>query len=192
PDRRAAPADHHEQCDGWDILMAVGDNSDVIGRLQRWLPTRWFPSDIGTRIYATLAGFSSALSAVYAQIAYVRKQTRLGTVTDGFADLASQDFLGDRLPRLSGETDAAYVARIKANIFPTANTRSAIEAAVVAVTGNPCRLIEPWQPNDNARYGSSFYGYNRKGRPGQYANGNQRYRGLVVCTLPIAGAARPR
>lgn len=172
--------------------MATGDANDIIGRLQRWLPTRWFPTDVGTRIYATLAGIASPLNAVWNQIAYVRQQTRLGTVTDGFADLASFDYLADRLPRIAGETDAAYVVRIKANIFLKANTRAAVQAAVESVTGYPARVIEPWRPNDNARYGSSFYGYNRRARPGQYSNGNQRYLGLIVCSLPATGAALPR
>jgi hypothetical protein len=172
--------------------MAAGDQTDIIGRLQRWLPTRWFPTDIGTRVYATLAGFASPLSAIYSQIAYVRNQTRLGTVTDGFADLASYDYLGDRLPRLAGESDATYVARIKANIFLKANTPTAVEAAIEAVTGYPARVIEPWNPSNNARYGSAFYGFNRKSCPGQYSDGNQRYKGLIVCSLPATGAALPR
>lgn len=167
--------------------MATGDQLDTIGRLQRWLPTRWFPTSIGTRIYATLAGFASPFQAVFAQIAYTKLQTRLGTVTDGFADLASFDYLGNRLPRIAGESDAAYVARIKANIFLKANTRAAVLAAVESVTGYPARAIEPWQPNDTFVWGKSFWGVDTAANPGNWSDGNQRYNGLIVCSLPADG-----
>lgn len=173
--------------------MATGDSTDVTARLFRWLPTRWFPTGSGTRVYATMVGFSSALSAVYQQVVYVRLQARLGTVTDGFADLASYDYLANELPRIPGETDPAYVARIKANIFLAANTRAAIIAAVEGVTGQPARVIEPWQPNDTFVWGRSFWGVNTRVNPGQWANGNQRYKGLVVCSLPAGqGGGNPR
>jgi len=173
--------------------MATGDQKDVIWRLQRWLPQGWFPTNVGTRIYAIVSGWASALSTVYVLIVYAKLQTRIATATDGFLDLASRDYLGKRLPRLSGEQDPAFSTRIRASIFLAANTRPAIQTALENLTGNSVRMIEPWQPNDNARYGRSFYGYNRQARPGQYANGNQRYKGLIVCSLPdSSGGGRPR
>lgn len=173
--------------------MATGDQTDIIMRLQRWLPQGWFPTTPGTRVYAIVAGLASVLASIYALIAYAALQTRIATATDGFLDIISRDYLGGNLPRLPGETDAAFAARIRANLFLAANTRTAIKTYLEAVTGNPVRMIEPWQPNDNARYGNSFYGYNRAGRPGQYSNGARRYSGLIVCSLPVAGGGgRPR
>lgn len=165
----------------------TGDQNDVTSRFLRWLPQGWFPSITGTRVYALAAGFGSILATIFGMVAYAKAQTRIATTTDGFLDLASQDYLGANLPRLLGESDTAFSARIRANIFLKANTRSAVQNALETVTGAPVRMIEPWQPNDNARYGNSFYGYNRLARPGQYANGNQRYSGLIECSLPIAG-----
>lgn len=173
--------------------MPTGSQSDFVGRLQAWLPTRWFPTEAQNvngsvpRIYALLSGAAAAFAQVWNQLQYARTQTRASTSTDGWLDLASEDFFGGTLPRLPGETDPAFQARIKANLFLPANTRAAIEEAVEKLTGYPARMIEPWQPNDNARYGSSFYGYNTVLRPGQYANGNQRYRGLIQTSLPAGG-----
>jgi len=174
-------------------MSTTGSVADITARLQKWLPSRWFPTQAvnadGTvpRIYAQLVSWATALAAVWSQIQYAIAQARLGTSTDGWLDLSSQDFFGGDLPRLSGETDPVFEARIEANLLAPANTRLAVLETVERVTGYPARVIQPWQPNDNARYGGSFYGYNRAARPGQYANGNQRYSGLVVCAIPAAG-----
>lgn len=167
--------------------MATGDQNDVIARLQRWLPQGWFPNTPGTRIYAILSGFAAVLSGIYNLVAYAKLQTRVATATDGFLDLASQDYLGPNLPRLPGETDAAFSARIRANVFLAANTRTAIQNAIQNLTGAPVRMIEPWQPNDTFRWGVSFWGVDTAVNPGQWSNGNQRYQGLIVCSLPGGG-----
>lgn len=166
----------------------TGDQNDVLARLQRWLPQGWFPTATGTRIYAILSGFASVLSSIYAMVAYTKLQTRIATATDGFLDLISQDYLGSNLPRLPGETDAAFSARIRANIFLAANTRTAIQNALQNVTGAPVRMIEPWQPNDTFVWGKSFWNVNTAQNPGQWSNGNARYVGMIQCSLPQNGA----
>jgi hypothetical protein len=172
--------------------MATGSIADITSRLQRWLPARWFPTQAvnsdGTvpRVYAQLVSWATGLQAIWTQIQYTIAQTRLGTSTDGWLDLLSQDYFGGDLPRLSGETDAAFQARIAANLFLPANTPAAIQSAVESVTGYPARLIEPWQPAQTFVWGRSFWGVNTAANPGQWANGNQRYQGLIQCALPAA------
>jgi len=179
--------------------MATGSISDITGRLQKWLPSRWFPTQSvnanGTvpRIYAQLVSFATALAGIWSQIQYAIAQTRLATSSDGWLDLASQDYFGGDLPRLSGETDPAFEARIEANLLAPANTRPAVLATVERVTGFAARVIQPWQPNDNARYGGSFYGYNRAARPGQYATPASRAAAMAACsTRPIPPSCRRR
>lgn len=167
--------------------MATGDQADIVSRLQRWLPQGWFPNTTGTRIFALLSGFASLLSTIYGMVSYTKLQTRIATATDGFLDLISQDYLGQNLPKLPGETDQAFSKRIRANIFLAANTRTAIQKALQIVTGAPVRMIEPWQPNDTFVWGRSFWNVDTAINPGQWANGNQRYKGLVVCSLPAGG-----
>jgi hypothetical protein len=89
----------------------VALNSNIVFRLQNWLPNGWFPTINGTRIFATLTGFSAALSKVLAQINYTKLQTRIKSATDGFLDLISWDFFGPELPRNGAETDNAYRIR---------------------------------------------------------------------------------
>lgn len=180
--------------------MATGDQTNILARLKTLLPPGWFPASSSGQTSPTpildgiLSGFSAIAAYGYSLIQYVKNQTRIATATDGWLDIISLDLFGGALPRNPGELDPAFRARIRANLFLPANTRAALQAAVQSVTGYPVRMIEPWQPNDNARYGSSFYGYNRAARPGQYANGNQRTAGLIVCSLPASsgGGGQPR
>src|SRR5471032_2921585 len=83
------------------INSGVALNSDIVARLQRWLPNGWFPTAVGTRVFAIMAGLASPLSSVLAQITYVKLQTRVRTATDGFLDMISYDYFGNGLPRLS-------------------------------------------------------------------------------------------
>lgn len=169
--------------------MATGDQNDLISRLQKWMPQGWYPATTGTRIYAVMAGLASVLSSIFGMIAYARLQTRIATATDGFLDIISRDYLANNLPRIPGETDAAFSVRIRANIFLKANTRTNIQAYLQTITGYPVRMIEPWQPNDTFVWGRSFWGVDTTVNPGQWANGNQRYCGLIALTLPASGAS---
>jgi len=138
-------------------------NSNIIYRLQRWLPSGWFPTIIGTRIFATLAGFSAALSNVLAQINYTKLQTRIKTATDGFLDMISWDYFGPTLPRLTNEQDNAFRIRILQNLLRARATRGAMITALTQLTGIPPRIFEPYRVQDTGVYGGPFIGYNVAG-----------------------------
>ena len=172
--------------------MATGDQTNNLIRLKATLPAGWFKSNgDGSGVSPTplldavLSGFAALGAWAYSLLQYVKMQTRIATATDGWLDIVSLDLFGGILPRLAGETDSAFRARIKANLFLPANTRAAVLEAVEAVTGFPARVIEPWQPNDTFRWGRSFWGVNNTANPGQWANGNQRCTALFVCALPL-------
>lgn len=78
---------------------------------------------------------------------YADYATRIQTAIGDALDLASLDFL-PTIPRLPGEIDAAYRARIIAALLPSGATRTAISRAVQRVTGVRPRLVEPWNPGD--------------------------------------------
>lgn len=136
--------------------MAIGDQPDLFGRIKRLLPN-WFGQDVAPTpiLDGLLQGPAWLLSFVYSLIAYAKLQTRLATATDGWLDLISQDFLGSSLPRNLGESDATFLARIKANLFPPSNTVAAIVAAVGAITGTTPRLMEPWRPSQTGVWDGS-------------------------------------
>ena len=185
--------------------MATGDATDIRSRLRSVLPQGWFPEPgdtIGTAssptpvLDAILSGIAETLSWIYSLLGYAKNQTRISTSTDGWLEIAALDYFGPgQFPRVPGETDASYAARIQAALLPKANTRQVIHDALVSLTGNPVRMIEPFDPRDTFVWGKSFWGVNTKTNPGQWSNGGMnaqsgdggfasRYGGLVVCTLP--------
>ena len=79
---------------------------------------------------------------------YAAAAMRIQTAVGKALDDASKDFLGDDLPRYSGEADAPYRVRVLAALLPSGATRAVISAAVERVTGVVPRMIEPWRPSD--------------------------------------------
>lgn len=155
----------------------TGDQSDIVSRLQRWLPQGWFPPDTGTRVFAILSGFASLLASIFSTIAYARLQTRLATITDGFVDLAGSDFFGNLLPRLSGEVDATYSLRIRKEIIRDRNTRAAIDALLFELTGYHPEITENWRGSDNLAW-RGRYGW----RTGHYSGRDFRYQVFIKTT----------
>jgi hypothetical protein len=131
----------------------IGDQADITSRLKRLLPN-WFGQDAGQTpvLDAFLAGPAWSLGFVYQLYTYAKLQTRLATMTGGWLDFAAQDFFGASLPRQPLESDAAYLARIRAALFAPSNTRPAISAAVAAIAGTAPRIIEPWQPKQTGTW----------------------------------------
>lgn len=134
----------------------TGDPPDIIARLQRWLPGGWFPPDTGTRIYSILSGFAALLAFIWGAISYVTLQTRVTTTTDGFLDLASDDFFAGNLKRLSGEQDAAYSLRIRQEVFRDRLTRNAIDQQIFDITGDHPVITEFQRPADIGCLGYTF------------------------------------
>lgn len=130
----------------WDT--PTGSTQDIQNRLRSLIPAGWIgsPSPV---IDTILWGIAAVLSYLYGLIAYARLQTRIHTATDGFLDLIAIDFYGPGgLPRQAGESDSSYRTRILAGLFPPANTKIAIIAALTKLTGKTPRLVEPWNPSD--------------------------------------------
>jgi hypothetical protein len=138
--------------------VATGDPGDIRARLKSVLPAGWFEEAGATSgtsasptpiLDAMLAGFGAVLSWAWGLLSYARAQTRLGTASDGWLELAAQDYFGEgNFPRFAGESDPAYAARILANLLPQADTRAALSAAIAAVTGRAPRITELWRPLD--------------------------------------------
>lgn len=139
-----------------DSPAQTGSQTDFARRLRGLLPGGWFPlppASGGTEqapvLVGVLNGFGAALAAVWTLLGQVQSQTRLATASGIFIDAFADDYFGvGGLPRQSGETDAAYAARIKASLIAQKNTRAAVSAAVAAVAGAPPTIIEPMNAND--------------------------------------------
>ena len=130
----------------------VGDATDILVRLKSVLPKGWF-SDQSPNLTAVLSCLAVPLAWLYSQLSFVRSQTRVGSATGVWLDLAAQDYLGRRCYRKPGETDAVYRLRIKNAILAGAVTRSALISNISALTGAVPAVFEPGNCQDTGSYG---------------------------------------
>lgn len=132
-----------------------GDLADITTRLQRALPSGWYPSgSVNTdgsvsRVWVSMLGFASALIQMWSQLQFAALQTRTITSSEGWLDLKAWDYFGWGLVRTSGETDDALKTRIGAMLLQPANTRAALSNAIAQLCGTIPRIMEPWNPSDN-------------------------------------------
>ena len=148
--------------------MATGDINDIASRLGSLLPAGWF-EDGAPVLNAILLGCAAPLAAIYSLGVYARAQTRIGTATDVFLDIISGDFFGLALRRRPLETDAAFRARIKLNLFAPRVTRASMITVLTNLTGRAPTIFEPGQTGDTGGYNTGFYAYGTAGGYGSYA-----------------------
>ena len=113
--------------------MAQYDLNDWASRLISLLPSEWFSSTAitgGGVLYSVAQGIVSNFPFHTMQASYQTLQTRISTATDTNLDQISTDFFGITLPRLPGESDTSFRARIKAAIVAPKSTIAAIQNAV--------------------------------------------------------------
>jgi len=146
----------------------IGDQSDFLRRLKSALPP-WFGTNTPI-MDAVLSGPSSSFSIIYSLIKYATNQTRLKTATDGWLDLAARDFFALGFRRRTNEPDAAYQARILAEIIRPRVTRAAVSKAVQDLTGIAPIIFEPARVFDTGAFGTSpatfVFGGMIPGKPG--------------------------
>lgn len=162
----------------------IGDNADIKGRIKQLLPDKWF-QDATPVLDSVLTGVSKALADAYGLTVYARLQTRINTATDQFLDLISQDFFGGTLPRRTNESDAAFRARIRAQLLLERQTRKGMAIALQTLTGRAPIIFEPWNVKDIGVYGKSYYGKAAYGS-------NLRYQVFITAFRPasqIGGSA---
>ena len=137
----------------------IGGQADFLQRLKSALPTGWFPpqnttsANLSPVLDAILSGPAWTNSWAYSLLSYTQNETRIATATDVWLDIIAQDYFGTRIQRYVGETDAAFSARIRANLFAPAATRQAIYNIILALTGNAPVIFEPWNTGDAGGYG---------------------------------------
>lgn len=162
----------------YDTGIAPGSARDFARRMRLLLPQGWFPAYRGDEIehapvlQALLTGFGSVLAHIGGLMAVVGRQTRLGSLSGPFLDMAVKDFLGGSgLMRLPSEKDTRLRRRMVERMRAQRNTRQAITKAMTDLSGAPPRIIEPGSARDcgawsraggygvlQSRYGSSVGG----------------------------------
>ena len=135
--------------------MATGDQADMLSRMRSILPTGWFGDEGTTPVLdSVLSSLAAAWAWCYSLIQFVIEQARLSTSSGVFVDLWASSWFGT-FGRLAGENDAAYIARIKANLFLIRATRPAFITSMTAATGDaPTQIIEFMNPSDTGGWGT--------------------------------------
>jgi len=160
----------------------TGDNSDILSRLKMVLPARWF-GDATPNLDAVLTGLASAWSGIYSLLASVQRMTRIATATGIFLDIASTDYFSHSLPRRAGEADAAFSARVRANLITARATRAGLSEALQNLTGRTPVIFEPLNASDTGGYNSSTLGY---GVAGGYGSRTLPFQFFVTAYRPNA------
>jgi hypothetical protein len=165
--------------------MSVGSQSDIVARLQSYLPRRWFGDFSSVPVInGVLNGIASAMSLMYALIVYFQAQTRLQTSTDGWVDMWAADFFGTSLPRNTGESDAGYISRVQAEFLLRRATRPAMQQALTALTGRAPVIFEPSRPLDSGCLGKN-QGANSFFRVARFGSIAAPYSALITVLRPI-------
>jgi hypothetical protein len=130
--------------------MATGDSADILDRVKKLLPARWF-AWVAPNRDAILGALSDIGAWCYSWIIYARLQSRIATGTDIWLDIISLDFLGRAILR-QGASDSVFRALITATILKERVTRHGMFQAVKTLTGNDPVIFEPWSAGDAGAY----------------------------------------
>lgn len=174
--------------------------NNFAARMAATYPAGWSSSDAispGGVLYGIMLMIGSPLNFEITAEQYALGATRIDTATNGALDLASLDYFGTglyTLPRQLGESDASFSLRmgpwpLGAMLQPYA-TRSAVIAAVKAVTGFAPRTVEPWCPGDTGAWDHFYWDVDTAEAPFRWTSSaiptdlNLAYQAFMDCVLP--------
>ena len=154
-----------------------------------------------TNVGALLQGFGNVGSYIYNLAVLAKAQMRLLTSVGLFIDLWSYDRLGLFIQRKTGETDAAWRARVAKEVVRIRVSRSGMYQTILDLTGFAPVIIEPWNTGDCGAWsrgvGSSALptpsswvtGVNSSGNvvQGQYGWGTQTWTAVVLMIVKMPG-----
>jgi hypothetical protein len=163
-------------------VLVPGNQPDIVNRLKRLQPPGWFAEGATPIRDALLTGIANALAFVFSLFTYLKLQTRIATMTDGFLDMTAGDYFGDNLQREVNQSDASYRSRIQAELLPLKNTRQAIIDALTLITGRVPIVFEPGRIQDAGAYNAGTLAYNTAGG---YGSMQYPFQCFVVAFRPL-------
>lgn len=161
----------------------VGDVADMVRRLTSVLPVRWFGDDAAL-LRAVLTGIGTSCAAIYQLLQYVAQQARIATAASPFLDMATSDFLGNRLERRPGESDDSLRLRVEQEILRPRATRAALNLGLTQLTGRSPQIFEPARPADTGGYSVGGVGF---GAGGGWGTLVLPFQSFVTAFRPMGG-----
>lgn len=130
---------------------------EFLERLAALLPRGWFSQEAVEEgnTHALLSAIADGDDVVYQQLLLVQQQLSLLTAAGDQLDAVVTDYFGENLPRLTGESDAAYRARAVAQLLLPVGTRPGLEAALGRALNSTPRIMEPGSSRLAGGYASS-------------------------------------
>src|SRR5665213_4031709 len=99
------------------VLPATGSQADMVNRMQQLIPQGWFAVGEVPLRDSILTGMATGFAFIYSLLGYLRQQTRLATMTDGWLDMFAVDFFGNKIRRAFNQSDTSFKTTIQANLF---------------------------------------------------------------------------
>jgi hypothetical protein len=143
------------------MTIITGSASDLLCRLQRVIPFRWFSNPAPNYLAVAQALLDNCVNA-FNLVSYARLQTRLATATGPWLDIFVKDFLGRFIAR-QGASDSVFRAIARATILQERVTRAGMINAITQLVNSTPIIFEPWNPNDTGAWGVGNLAYNKAG-----------------------------
>lgn len=134
--------------------MATGESRDIVNRVKRLIPHRWFSYAAPLRD-AILGGLSDTASSFYDLILFAQQQARIKTASGPFLDMIAYEYLGRFLLR-SDASDEVFRQQILSTVLQERVTRAGVTSVLTKLTGNPPIIFEPWNTYDTGCYATGF------------------------------------
>ena len=162
------------------VLPATGSQADMVNRMQQLIPQGWFAVGEVPLRDSILTGMATGFAFIYSLLGYLRQQTRLATMTDGWLDMFAVDFFGNKIRRAFNQSDTSFKTTIQANLFRKRNTRAAVVSILQQITGYTPIVFEPENVADTGAYDTGTCCYDAVGGYGA----KLPYQAFVVAFEP--------
>lgn len=160
-------------------------------RLINTQPAQWFSDEAkapGGVLYSLMYAIGQVLQTLQLGLQYSYDSVYLQMAVGSALDMAAQDFYGETVLRLPGESDAAFSSRIMAGLFSPVATYEAVYNAVQQVSGIQVQIIQPWDIATTGTLDAQFFDVPDGAIGGLRLTPNRPYECLIIATPPGAAA----
>jgi hypothetical protein len=162
------------------MSLPVLSSTDFINFLISYLPSGWWAPAVLTPThldYAVLKAIAGGDKYVFDELASVQSAVALTNATGSQVDEIVRDYYASKLPRNTGESDAAYKSRFIGRVFSKACTRAGITQILTDTLGSVPTITEKYEAGLTGGYAGGGGGnYNTYGGGAYFKAGTDEGR----------------